>query len=116
VGVLESKEFKEQWEQYSKDMLSTGRAGTTEMAICADTCQMRLAIYELQDTQLHDMAQLVLKHVPTGADQAPWAHVLSVKSSIQGFNYMPTDILQTFEPMWPADSGEFLFEAPGFVV
>ena len=106
ANTLESSEFKEQWVQYTKDMISTCQAGNTEMMVCATECQLRLAVYELP-TNSEGRAKLVLKHVPHGADHMPWVHVLSVVSSLSGTTYFLTDIPPNFEPMYPEDWGEF---------
>jgi hypothetical protein len=107
VDTLETSDFKEWWAQYTKDMLSTCQAGQTEVMMCAVECQMRLAVYELQDSDTEGTAKMVMKHVPDGATHTPWVHVLRVISPTQGTTYFPTNIPPDFEPVWPADWGEF---------
>jgi hypothetical protein len=104
VDTLEHSEFKERWAQYTEDMISC-QAGQTEMIMCAIKCQLPLAVYELQADSA-GKAQMVMKHVPDGINHKRWVHVLSVVSPI-GTTFFPTDIPPDFEPMCPADWGEF---------
>jgi hypothetical protein len=85
--------------------MSTCQAGQTEMMMCATACQMQLAVYELQ-ADSSGKAQMVMKHVPDGADHKSWVHILSVVSPTET-TYFPTDIPSDFEPLFPADWGEF---------
>ncbi len=86
-------------------MIGTCHAGHREMMMCATECQTQLVLYELQADSA-DKAQMVMKHVPDGADHERWLHVLGVVSPT-GTTYFPTNIPPDFEPMFPADWGEF---------
>ena len=106
--VLDSQQFKEQWNQYRKDMLGTCQPNYVELKTLADISHLRITIHASNDSNCED-STIQMKYVPDEAENAPWLHMFLLNDISNGkTKYLIANIPHDFEPNMPPDWGEML--------